>query len=177
MVKKYGKHAPEIDITSFIAPGSSVIGKVKMGKNSSVWYNAVIRGDTQSIVIGDNTNIQDCAVLHCIKDRGLKVGNNVTVGHGAILHSCTIGDNTMIGMGAIVLDGVEVGRDCLIGAGTLVPPNTVIPDRVLVLGSPAKVKRHLTEEEIQNIKSNTMEYVKLAGEYKADTNLQNPGNT
>ena len=117
------------------------------------------------IVIGQNTNIQDNCVLHCIDGVELVIGDNVTVGHGAILHSCSIGDNSLIGMGAIVLDGVKIGRNCLIGAGAVVTPNTVIPDGSLVLGSPAKIKRELTEEEIRNIRANAEEYVHIAGEY------------
>jgi len=165
MVEKFKDFTPQIDGTCFIAPGSAVIGDVVIGRNSSVWHNAVIRGDMARIVIGQNTNIQDNCVLHCIDGVELVIGDNVTVGHGAILHSCSIGDNSLIGMGAIVLDGVKIGRNCLIGAGAVVTPNTVIPDGSLVLGSPAKIKRELTEEEIRNIRANAEEYVHIAGEY------------
>ncbi|MCR4672725.1 MAG: gamma carbonic anhydrase family protein [Lachnospiraceae bacterium] len=132
-----------------IFPGAVVVGDVKIGEGSSVWYNAVVRGDENPIVIGKNTNVQDCAVIHCNEVYPTIIGDGVTIGHAAIVHSATIGDNTLIGMGAIILNGAVIGKDCLIGAGALVTGKTVIPDGSLVLGSPAKVKRQLTEEEIE----------------------------
>ncbi len=167
MIQKFKNHMPQIHTTCFIAPGSAIIGNVKMGEYSSVWHNAVIRGDIEAIIIGENTNVQDGCLLHCIHNTELRIGNNVSVGHGAILHSCTIGDCSLIGMGAVVLDGVKIGRNCLIGAGTVVTPNTVIPDNSLVLGSPGKVKRELTEQEIENLLKNAQEYISLSEEYKA----------
>jgi len=166
MMQKYKNFLPKIHGTCFIAPGSAVIGNVEIGENSSVWHNAVIRGDVEKIVIGNNSNIQDCCILHCVEDIELRIGDNVTVGHGAILHSCEIGDNTLIGMGAVVLDGAKVGKYCLVGAGTVITPRTEIPDRSLVLGSPGRVKRQLTDEEVNQIKINSDEYVNLASEYK-----------
>lgn len=166
MIYKYKENTPHIDTTCFIAPGCSVIGKVSIGKDSSVWYNAVIRGDMASIIIGENTNIQDGSVLHCVKDVDTVVGSNVTVGHGAILHSCTVGDGSLIGMGSIVLDGVKIGTNCVIGAGTLLTPRTVIPDNSLVVGNPGKVKRQLTEGQIEYIRSASKEYVGLAMDMK-----------
>lgn len=168
MLQKYKSFFPEIDETCYMAPGSMIIGNVKLGRNSSVWHNAVLRGDIEKIVIGENSNVQDGCMLHCIHNVELHIGNNVSIGHGAILHSCTIGDNSLIGMGAIVLDGARVGNNCLIGAGAVVTPNSEIPDGSMVLGSPAKVKRQLSEEEIQNITRNAQEYTRLAKEYKEE---------
>ena len=157
---------PDISESAFIAPGAQVIGNVKIGKKASVWHNAVIRGDVAKIKIGRDSNVQDCCVLHCANGIELVIGKGVTIGHGAILHSCEIGDNSLIGMGAIILDEVKIGNNCLIGAGALVPPRTVIPDGSLVIGSPAKIKRELSAEEIENIKKNTEEYVEIAKEYE-----------
>ncbi len=165
LIQKYKNFTPEIDETCYIAPGSAVIGKVKIGRNSSVWHNAVIRGDIERIAVGEYSNIQDGSLLHCVHNVELTIGDYVTVGHGAILHSCKIGDNCLVGMGAIVLDNVKVGDNSLIGAGAVVTPNTEIPEGSLVLGSPAKVKRPLTPEEISGIKSNAGEYVRLSEDY------------
>lgn len=143
-----------------ILPGARVNGDVTIGRGSSVWFNAVIRGDEASITIGENTSIQDNVTLHTSYGRPLRVGSGVTVGHNAVLHSCTVGDNTLIGMGAIVLDGAVVGRDCVVGAGALVTKGTVIPDGSMALGSPARVKRALTPEEIEGNRLNALAYVK-----------------
>ena len=142
----------------YIADGAKIIGDVTIKENSSVWYNAVIRGDSNSIVIGENTNIQDNAVLHTSHGHGLKIGDNVTIGHGAIVHGCTIGNNVLIGMGAIVLDGAIVEDNCIIGAGALVTQNKVMPSGSLVLGNPAKVVREISDEEKNAILENADEY-------------------
>lgn len=135
----------------YIAEGSRIVGDVEIGENSSVWYNAVLRGDVNKIVIGENTNIQDNAVLHVGEDTALLIGDNVTVGHGAILHGCTIGNNVLIGMGAIILDGAVIEDNCMIGAGTLVTQKKVISKGSLAFGNPVKVVRALTEEEKDSI--------------------------
>ncbi|MCX8130229.1 MAG: gamma carbonic anhydrase family protein [Clostridia bacterium] len=166
MIYNYKEHSPKIHDTCFIAPGSFVIGQVVIGKYSSVWYNTVIRGDTAAISIGENTNIQDNSTLHCIKNTCIKIGDNVTIGHGSVLHSCVIGNESLIGIGAIILDKARVGNNCLISAGAVVTPRMEIPDCSLVMGSPARVKRTLTEEEIKKIKNSSEEYVRLADEYK-----------
>lgn len=127
-----------------ICDGAAVVGDVTLGKGISIWYNAVLRGDEGPIVIGDGTNIQDCAVLHDTTT----IGRGCTIGHGAVVHGCTVGDNTLIGMGAVILSGARIGRDCLIGAGALVTGKMNIPDGSLVIGSPGKVVRPLTPEEI-----------------------------
>ena len=141
-----------------ILPGGRVNGDVTMGRGCSVWYNAVIRGDEAPITIGENTNIQDNATLHTSFGHPLIIGSGVTIGHNAVVHSCTIKDNVLIGMGAIVLDDAVIGNNCIVGAGALVTKGTVIPDGSMVLGSPAKVKRALTEEEIEGNRINAAHY-------------------
>ena len=151
----------------FLAPGTQVVGDVKIGENSSIWYNAVLRGDTNPIVIGENTNVQDNAVLHVNRNRGLYIGNNVTIGHGAIVHGCTVGNNVLIGMGSIILDGVEIEDHCIIGAGSLVTANKVIPEGSMVYGNPAKVIRMLTEEEKESILVSAKNYCEVAQQENA----------
>ncbi len=145
----------------FIAQGAVICGDVTMGDKVSVWYNAVLRGDMAPIIIGDETNVQECSVLHVSEDIPLVIGKGVTIGHGAILHSCTIGDNSLIGMGAIVLDGAKIGKNCIIAAGALVTGGTEIPDGSLVMGSPGKVRREMTEAEIEANRRNAEEYIAL----------------
>ncbi|MBQ7718836.1 MAG: gamma carbonic anhydrase family protein [Clostridia bacterium] len=149
---------------SYISKNAVVTGNVKIGEDSSVWHMAVIRGDLAPIAIGKGSNVQEQAVVHVDTDYGVKIGDNVTVGHGAIIHGCTIGNNTLIGMGAIILNGAVIGDNCIIGAGALVTGGTVVPDGMMALGSPAKVKRELRDEEIQSNTANALEYVRLAKE-------------
>ena len=146
----------------YIAEGARVVGDVTIGKNSSVWYNAVIRGDSNSVVIGENTNIQDNAVLHTSHGCGVKIGNHVTIGHGAIVHGCTVGNHVLIGMGAIILDGAVIEDNCIIGAGALVTQNKVAPEGSLVLGNPAKVMREISDEEKKAILENADDYSREA---------------
>ena len=143
----------------YIAEGAKVIGDVTIYENSSVWYNAVIRGDSNTIIIGEKTNVQDNAVMHTSHNHALTIGNQVTIGHGAIVHGCTVGDNVLIGMGAIILDGAVIGDNCIIGAGALVTQNKEIPEGSLCVGSPARVMRELTAEEKESILENANEYV------------------
>jgi carbonic anhydrase/acetyltransferase-like protein (isoleucine patch superfamily) len=131
----------------YIAKTAVVFGDVTLGDHASIWYNAVLRGDIQRIVVGHHTNIQDNSVIHLADDFPCLIGNWVTVGHSAIVHACTVGDECLVGMGAVILDGSVIGRQCLIGAKALVTPGTTIPDGSLVLGAPAKVARALTEKE------------------------------
>ena len=149
------------DESVLICPGAAVTGDVVLGKGVSVWYNAVIRGDDGTITVGEDTNIQDCAVLH----ETTTVGRGCTIGHGAIVHGCTVGNNTLIGMGAILLNGARVGRDCIVGAGALVPQGMEIPDGSLAFGSPAKVRRALTAEEIESNRAAAAFYCREAEEY------------
>lgn len=154
-----------IDKSVFIADGAKVIGDVEMGEGCGVWFNAVIRGDSNEIKIGKNSNVQDNAVIHTSKSHGVQIGDNVTIGHGAIVHGCTVESNVMIGMGAIVLDGAVIGENSIIGAGALVTQGKTIPAGSLAFGNPAKVVRQLTEDEIRSIADNADSYVKKAKEY------------
>lgn len=156
-----------IDKSVFIADGAKVIGDVEIGENSSVWFNAVIRADSDKVKIGENSNVQDNAVIHTSEGFGVQIGDNVTIGHGAIVHGCTIKDNVMIGMGAIVLNGAIIEENSIIGAGTLVTQGKIIPEGSLAFGNPMKIVRQLTEQEIQSITDNATSYVNEAKEYKA----------
>jgi carbonic anhydrase/acetyltransferase-like protein (isoleucine patch superfamily) len=147
---------------NYIAPGAQVIGDVQLGKNASVWYNAVVRADDQKIVIGEDTNIQDNATLHVDEGYDICIGHGVTIGHNAIVHGSTVGDNTVIGMGAIIMNGAVIGENCIVGAGAVVTENMNVPAGTLVLGVPGKVVRTLTEEEKQANSENAAHYVKLA---------------
>lgn len=158
---------PQIHETAFIAPGAVVIGNVTVGADVGIWYNATVRGDRESIVIGRGSNIQDNAVVHLDSHHPVIIGENVTVGHGAIVHGCTVGDNTLIGMGAIIMNDARIGRNCIVGAGALVTQGTQVPDNSLILGNPAKIKRSVTEAEIAENLHNAAFYVEEAREYKA----------
>lgn len=145
----------------FIADNAAVLGDVTIGDGSSFWFGTVARGDINFIKIGKNTNIQDNVVLHMDRDAPLTIGDYVSVGHGAMVHGCEIGDNCLIGIGAIVLSRSVIGDNCIIGAGSLVTEDAVIPPNSLVMGIPGKVKRHLTAEEIANIKDTAVRYTNL----------------
>ena len=151
------------DESVLICPGAAVTGDVVLGKGVSVWYNAVLRGDDGAIVVGEGTNIQDCAVLH----EETTVGRGCTIGHGAIVHGCTVGDNTLVGMGAIILNGARIGRNCIVGAGALVTGKMDAPDGMMILGSPAKVVRPLTEAEIESNRASAQGYLEAARRYRA----------
>jgi carbonic anhydrase/acetyltransferase-like protein (isoleucine patch superfamily) len=150
----------KVDETAFIAQGAILAGNdITIGKNVSIWYNAVIRGDANSITIGDNSNVQDCCVIHANERQPVVLGKNVSLGHGAIVHSAKIGNNVLVGMGAIVMDGAEVGDNCLIAAGALVTKGSVIPPNSLVVGSPAKVRREMSEEDLKAVTENADIYL------------------
>ena len=150
----------------FIADSADVIGRVRLAKNVSVWFNAVIRGDNELIDIGENTNIQDCAVLHTDPGCPLTIGENVTVGHKAMLHGCTVGDNSLIGINAVILNGANIGRNCLIGANSLITENKDIPDGSLVMGSPGKVIKTLTPEQQSELIRSAEVYVEKSKRFK-----------
>ena len=152
----------------FIAPNATVIGSVTLGVDASVWFNTVIRGDNDQIVIGDRSNIQDSCVLHTDAGIPLNIGRDVTVGHMVVLHGCTIGDGSLIGIKAVVLNRARIGRNCLIGANALVTEGKEIPDGSLVLGSPGKVIRQLSDEEIQQLRKNAEHYVANFKHYQAN---------
>jgi len=147
--------------TVFIAPGAKIIGNVSCGENSSVWYNGVVRADRKKITIGKSSNIQDNCVVHAEK-HDLVLGDRVSIGHGAIIHGCKIGDNCIVGMGAVVMEGAEIETNCIVGAGAVITENKKIQKNSLVLGIPGKVVRELTAEETEHIIGNAMEYVELA---------------
>ena len=164
MIKSFCGIEPQIEESVYVSESADIIGKVKIGKNSSVWYNSVIRGDDEEIIIGENTSIQDGSVLH--GEEKTIIGNNVTIGHRAIVHGAKIGDNSLVGMGAIVLDGAEIGEHCLVGAGALVTSNKKFEDGMLIIGSPAKAIRPLTDDEKKNLEKSAALYVKTAEEHK-----------
>ena len=158
---------PIIHPDAYIAPNATVVGNVRIGAGSSVFFGSVLRGDREPITIGADTNIQDNCVLHIERGIPVHVGSGCTIGHSAIVHSCTVGDNTLVGMGAIILNGAVVGKNCIIGAGALIPQNAVIPDGSLVVGMPGKVRRSVTEEEIATNRASAQMYMEEAAEYKA----------
>ncbi len=153
----------QYDESVLLAEGARVSGDVTLGREVNIWYNAVLRGDDGAIVVGDETNIQDCAVLH----EETTVGRGCTIGHGAIVHGCTVGDNTLVGMGAIILNGARIGSNCIVGAGALVTGKMDAPDGVMILGSPAKVVRPLTEAEIESNRVSAQGYLEAARRYRA----------
>ncbi len=168
MLISYKGKKPVIAESAFIAPNSTIIGDCTISENCSIWFNAVIRADVNEIRIGSGTNIQDGAVLHCDHDYGVSIADNVTIGHNAIVHGCTIESNCIIGMGSTILDGAHIGENCIIGANSLVTSNKKIPKGSLVMGSPAKVVRELTPEEIEGIKKSVEGYVELSRVYITD---------
>jgi carbonic anhydrase/acetyltransferase-like protein (isoleucine patch superfamily) len=164
-IEPYRGLFPDIHASAYIAASADVIGRVSLGEESSVWYHATLRGDINSISIGPRSNIQDNAVIHLADDHGCQVGELVTVGHSAILHACTVEDETLIGMGAIILDGAVIGARSIIGAGTLVTGGTIIPPGSLVVGSPGKVVRTLSLDEQRDVKTWAEKYVRISREY------------
>ncbi|MEF3301781.1 gamma carbonic anhydrase family protein [Paenibacillus sp. GYB003] len=167
MLHRYKDIYPNVHPAAFVAEGVQLIGDVLIGEEASIWYNAVLRGDLAPVRIGRRTNVQDGCIGHVNTDQPLLVGDDVSVGHGAIIHGCTIGSGTLIGMGAIVLNGAEVGEYALIGAGSLVTENKKIPGYTLSLGSPAKVVRELTEQDLERMKRTTEGYLLKGKEYKS----------
>jgi len=158
-LKTYWSRQPRVASNAYIASRAVVVGDVTLGEESSIWYGAVLRGDINRIVVGHHTNVQDNAVVHLADDYPCIIGNYVTVGHSAILHACTVEDECLIGMGATILDGAIIGAQSIIGANALVTQGTVIPPGSLVLGSPAKVKKSLSDEERAGLKSWAEKYV------------------
>lgn len=175
MIQSFIHRSPVIDESNFIAETAAVIGDVTLGTDASVWFSATVRGDVNRIRIGNRSNIQDNAVVHVTHHTApTSIGDNVTVGHSAIIHGCTVQDRVLVGMGAIILDHADIGSDSIIGAGALITGGVVIPPRSLVLGSPAKVFRTLTDEEVASIMDYANNYVRYKNVYlghdKPDTN-------
>jgi len=161
MIKELKGKKPEINKEAFVAETASVMGNVKLGEGSSIWYGAVARGDIAPITIGKFTNIQDNATIHIENSNPTVIGDYTVVGHNAIVHGCTIGNNCLIGMGSIILNGAKIGDNCIIAAGSLVTERSVIPPNSMVMGSPGKVTREVSDEEIEKIKKNAIRYYDL----------------
>lgn len=167
MVLEHKGVAPQLDASVFLAPTACVIGDVQIGEKSSLWFNVVVRGDVNSIRIGSRTNIQDGSVIHVTKDtHPTVVGDDVSVGHSVTLHGCTVHDKCLIGIGAIVLDGAVIGTSSLVAAGSVVAPGTQIPPQSLVMGSPGRVKRMLTEDECRDIHAIAERYLQYQEDYR-----------
>ena len=155
-----------IDPGAFVAPGAAVYGDVTVEKDAGIWFNAVVRGERDSVTIGEGSNVQDNCVVHVDAGFGVHIGRYVSIGHGAVIHGCSIGDNTLVGMGAVILNGARIGKNCIVGAEALVTQNTVIEDNSLAVGSPAKVKRRVTPGEAEANRENALSYVREAKEYR-----------
>ena len=166
MLRPYRGRLPVVDPSAYVDSSAQIIGDVEIGAESSVWMNAVVRGDVNFIRIGHRSNVQDGTIVHVMHDtHPTRIGDDVTIGHGAVVHGCTVGDRVLIGMGAILLNGATVGEDSIVAAGTLVPEGAIIPPRSLAMGSPAKVRRALSEEEVASIQEYATNYVRYRLEY------------
>jgi carbonic anhydrase/acetyltransferase-like protein (isoleucine patch superfamily) len=166
-IYQLGEQRPDIADTAWVADSAQVIGNVSMAEGASAWFGVVVRGDTERIVIGKNTNVQDGSVIHADPGFPAILEDNVTIGHQVMLHGCTIGEGTLIGIQAVVLNGAKIGKHCLVGAGSLVTENKEFPDGSMILGSPAKVVRTLTPEQIEGLKRTALHYVENAKRYRA----------
>lgn len=165
MIYKLGDKTPQLKGNNYVAPNAAIIGDVVLGVNANVWWNVTIRGDNNTITLGDNVNIQDGSVLHTDEGVRLTLERDVSVGHMAMLHGCTVKEGSLIGIKAVVLNHAVIGRECLIGANSLIPEGKVIPDRSLVVGSPGRVVRQLTDDEVKNIRWISTHYVDNAARY------------
>ncbi len=172
MIYQLGERQVRAEGEYFVAASAVVIGAVLLKCNASVWFNAVVRGDNELITIGENSNVQDGAVLHTDPGYPLVIGRDVTIGHKVMLHGCTIGDNSLIGINAVVLNGARIGRNCLIGANALITEGKEIPDGSMVLGSPGKVVRMLTQQQIDGLKMSALHYVENGRRYRRDLKPQ-----
>ncbi|HEY3360674.1 MAG TPA: gamma carbonic anhydrase family protein [Methanosarcina sp.] len=171
MIINFKGKKPKISETAFIADSADVIGDVEIGDFSSVWFNAVIRGDRNKIKIGNRTSIQDNVVIHVDPENGVQIGDDVSVGHGAVLHGCRIESNVLIGMNSTVLNGAEIGKNSIVGANALVSEGKKFPENSLIIGVPGKVKRETEESEVKAIKENAEEYVEFVREYKEEMRI------
>lgn len=158
--------APQIADSAWVADSAQVMGAVNVGADASIWFGTVVRGDTSNITIGEGSNVQDASVLHADFGMPLVIGRHVTVGHQVMLHGCTIGDETLIGIGAIVLNGAKIGKNCLVGAGALVTEGKEFPDGSMILGSPARVVKPLTPEQMQGLRQSAQHYIDNARRFK-----------
>lgn len=176
MIHEFLGCSPKLDDTAFIAPSADIIGDVTLGKESSIWFNATVRGDVNSITIGNQSNVQDNVCIHVMNQTGPTIiGNEVTIGHGAMIHGCTINDRVLVGINSTILDKVIVEPDVIVAAGSLVPPNKTLKSGFMYMGSPAKAVRKLTDEEIASIPKYASNYVKYIRAYQGkDTYPKNP---
>ncbi|GAD20769.1 transferase hexapeptide protein [Acidovorax sp. MR-S7] len=158
--------APQVAASAWVADSAQVMGNVSVGEDASVWFGTVVRGDCESIAIGAGSNVQDASVLHADVGKPLVIGERVTVGHQVMLHGCTIGDESLIGIGAIVLNGARIGKNCLVGAGSLVTEGKEFPDGSMILGSPAKAVRQLTPEQIEGLRQSAQHYIENARRFR-----------
>ncbi len=172
-IYRLGDDAPQLAEDCYVATEATVIGKVTLGKGASVWSGAVLRGDNEPIRIGAYSNVQECAVIHTDPGFPLDIGEHVTVGHQAMVHGCTIGDGSLIGIQAVVMNGAVIGRNCLVGAGAIVTEGKVFPERSLILGTPAKVVRTLSDEDVARLETSAKGYVGRAAHFR--TALQRIG--
>ena len=166
MIYDFKNNTPTLHEESWVASNAILIGKVILKKDANIWFNAVLRGDIETITIGEGSNVQDGSVFHTDPGCPVTLGKNVTVGHMVMLHGCEIDSDTLIGIGSTILNKTKIGKNCIIGANTLIPENKIIPDRSLVLGSPGKVIRQVTNKEVEEIKENAKHYVENYKKYK-----------
>ena len=166
MIYQYEDRIPTLGKEVFVAESADVIGSVNLGDQVSIWFNTVIRGDTDTINIGAGTNVQDTAVIHTDPGIQVEIGRNVTIGHCAMVHGCTIGDNTLIGINAVILNGAKIGKNCLVGANALVPEGMEIPDNSMVLGTPAKIVRELDERTIAVLQGSAQSYIEKGASFR-----------
>ena len=167
-IYQLGDRVPDIDPSAYIADSANIIGKARIEANASVWFDVTIRGDNELITVGEGSNVQESCVLHTDPGFPLKIGKNVTVGHQAMLHGCTIGDGALVGIQAIILNGAKIGKNCLVGAGALVTEGKEFPDNSLIIGSPAKAVRTLSDEDIARLHGNTAKYVERGQLFKRE---------
>jgi carbonic anhydrase/acetyltransferase-like protein (isoleucine patch superfamily) len=172
MLYQLGERRVRAEGEYFVADSAVVIGHVLLRANASIWFNAVIRGDNELITIGDHSNVQDGCVLHTDPGSPIVIGSHVTIGHKAMLHGCSIGDNSLVGINAVVLNGAKIGRNCLIGANALVTEGKEIPDGSMVLGSPGRILRELTPEQIEGLRQSALHYVENARRFRRDLQPQ-----
>ncbi|MGH8808572.1 MAG: gamma carbonic anhydrase family protein [Noviherbaspirillum sp.] len=165
-IYQLGEHAPDIAPSAYVADSANLIGKVRIEAKASVWFDVTIRGDNELITVSENSNVQEGCILHTDPGYPLTVGKNVTVGHQAMLHGCTIDEGSLIGIQAVILNGAKIGKNCLVGAGALVTEGKEFPDNSLIIGSPAKAVRTLNEEDIARMHGNTANYVKRGQLFK-----------
>ena len=171
-VYRFKDDTPKIHESCFVAPSASIIGQCDLAKDVNVWFGAVLRGDVNKISIGEGTNVQDLSMLHVIEEIPLIIGKHVTIGHSVVLHACTVGDGSLIGMQSCLLDGCEIGKNSLVAAGSLVPPGKKFPDNSMIMGNPAKVVRELRPDEIKAYSHHYLSYIGYKNEFKNDEHFE-----